>query len=272
MKLAVFSSHLRALGMAFPDALTWAAERGIEAVEAASGEFSGGLTPAEYKNMLSSAGMRMISVHHSCRLSAADKNVYEEEIAGIVKAAENAKEAGASFLMLIPAALCDISCMQEKAAARERIINGLTAVASVTGSLGLTLTVENFSKVLFPFSTAEELCDMTSCVPSLRVTLDSGNFRCIGEDVISSYEAVKHKLAYCHIKDWAITEGEGFAASDGVTLRGCMLGRGVVPAGELLFRLRSDGFRGWLVIEQENPGGSMAGHIVEAVRILGAYK
>jgi sugar phosphate isomerase/epimerase len=275
MKLAIFASHLHALssaGMDFSAALTWGRERGIEAVEADTGEFRS-MPPAEYRNILSAAGMRMISAHHLCRLSAADESVYEEEIAGCIKAAEQSKIAGSDFLMLVPASLCDIEDAAAKVLARERIINGMKRVSEAVTAIGITLTIENFSKILFPFSTAAELCDMADAVPALRLTLDSGNFRCIAGDVLGAYEMIKNRLAFCHIKDWSIIADNGLVATDGVHLRGCLLGHGVVPIGELMFRLKTDGYGGWLVIEQESAGGAvMAEHIETAVRVLSAYK
>lgn len=275
MKLAIFASHLRALsavGMDFPAALAWGREHGIEAVEADTGEFNN-TPPEEYKNLLTAAGMRMISAHHLCRLSAADEGIYEKEIAGCIRAAEQSKIAGTDFLMLVPAALCDIPDAAAKILARERIINGMKRVAEAVAAIGLTLTIENFSKILFPFSTAAELCDMADAVPALRLTLDSGNFRCVAADVLGAYEAIKNRLAFCHIKDWSIITDDGLTATDGVHLRGCLLGHGVVPIGELMFRLKADGYDGWLVIEQESAGGAvMAEHIETAVRLLSAYK
>lgn len=275
MKLAIFASHLSALsecGMDFPEALAWARQLGIEAVEADSGEFIT-MPPDEYRSALSSAGMRMISVHHLCRFSAQDRDVYENEIYKSILAAEQSKKAGAEFFMLVPAAVQDIPDADAKPAARESIISGLKRIADVAAPMCLTLTIENFSKVLFPFSTSAELNDMADNVPSLRLTLDSGNFRCIAADVMSAYEEIKNRLAFCHIKDWSVLSEGGLLASDDVHLCGCLLGRGVVPVGELMFRLKQDGFKGWLVIEQESAGGDiMKNHIETAVRLLSAYK
>jgi sugar phosphate isomerase/epimerase len=275
MRLAIFASHLHALsecGMDFPAALTWARQLGIEAVEADSGEFTG-MPPEAYRSILSTAGMRMISVHHLCRFSALDRDVYENEIVNCMIAAEQSKKAGAEFFMLVPAAVQDIPDAEAKKIARESIINGLKRITDVATPMGLTVTIENFSKVLFPFSTSAELNDMADNVPALRLTLDSGNFRCIAADVMSAYEDIKNRLAFCHIKDWSVLSEGGLLASDEVHLCGCLLGRGVVPTGELMFRLKQDGFNGWLVIEQESAGGDiMKNHIETAVRLLSAYK
>ncbi len=273
MKLAIFASHLRSLaeaGMNFPAALAWARGLGIEAAEADSGEFAA-LPPEEYKKVLSEAGMRMISVHHLCRFSAADPDLFEREVVRSIEAAEQAKKAGAEFFMLVPASPQDTENEEEKARARLSIIAGLKRMTEAV--TGLIFTIENFSRKLFPFSTAAELCDMADHVPGLKLTLDSGNFRCIAAGVTEGYEAVKNRLAFCHIKDWAVDADSGFPASDGVFLRGCLLGRGVVPVGELMFRLKTDRFGGWLVIEQESAGGSvMKEHIEAAVKLLAAYK
>lgn len=270
MKLAVFASHLRApdiAGADYPAALAWARQLGIEAVEADSGEFKD-ISPDEYKKMLADAGMRMIAVHHICRLSAPEKELYEQEIQRCIMAAEQVKSSGSEFFMLVPAAVQDIPDIEAKIAAQERIIKGLQRVAEAAVPMGLTLTVENFSKVLFPFSTAAELVSIAERVPSLKLTLDSGNFRCIAADVISAYELIKNRIAFCHVKDWSVA-CEGLRASDGVYLRGCRLGSGLIPTGELMFRLKHDRFGGWLVIEQESaPGESMSGLIENAVRVL----
>ncbi|MDD4773763.1 MAG: sugar phosphate isomerase/epimerase [Eubacteriales bacterium] len=278
MKLAVFATHLRAMsaaGMDFPAALKWARSIGIEAVEADTGEFK--IMPADaYREILGAAGMRMISAHHLCRLSAADEDVYEEEIKNSIAAAEQAAAAGAKYFMLVPAAVQDIPDAAAKTRARESIIRGANRIAAAAGPMGLTLTMENFSKVLFPFSTAAELNDMADNIPSLELTLDSGNFRCIAADVMSAYEEIKHRIAFCHIKDWAVIAEGGLKATDGLSLRGCPAGRGVIPIGELMFRLkhlRHRGFSGWLVIEQESVGGEvMAEHLETAVRLLNAYR
>lgn len=254
MRLAVFASHVRAFGEPFGDALKRARAMGIEGIEADSSEFAV-IPPREYKTVLEDAGMRMIAVHHICRLAAADDEVFNEAVEGCRRAATEISASGAEYMMLVPSTGQDVADMDDKPRARARIIEGMKKASDFAAENGLKLCIENFSIERFPFSTPDELCDMAENVPGLYLTLDAGNIRCLGRNCIELYEKIADRLLFCHLKDWSLTDEGGLLATDGKRLRGTRLGSGVVPIGELVFRLKTGGFNGWLVIEQENSPG-----------------
>lgn len=259
MILSVFASHLAAVGGGygstpeFERGLEFGRSLGITAVEADSGEFAA-LEPSAYKALLAAHGMKMSSVHHITRLSACDEEIYNAALEGCYKACDDAARSGAEFFMLVPADLSDFVADGDKAAARQRIITAMNKIADYINATGMTMTIENFSKTQFPFSRADEMRDMAENIPALMLTIDSGNFSCVGESCIDGYDKIKDRLVYLHVKDWRLVEEGGLLASDGKRLEGCELGRGIVPVGELFARLKYDRFNGVIVIEQESTG------------------
>ena len=262
MKYGIFSSCPHALArekeITYGEALSLVKEVGIGALEADSGEFES-IPTAEYKALLAEKGMRMFAVHHSCHMAAQDDEIYKDALESCITAAENAAAAGAEYFMIVPAQRSDISDDEtDKQRALARIIEGLNALSPEFIRIGIIPAIENFSTKLFPFSTSEEIINIADNVPGLALTYDIGNFRCIGADCIEPLDSVGKRAAFYHVKDWSIVEENGFAAADGTFLRGATLGSGCVPVSELFYRLKTSGYNGWIIFEQEAPLHAMS--------------
>lgn len=74
---------------------------------------------------------------------------------------------------------------------QELLIEGFAEVAEYAKGSGVSVVIENQSSLLRADSKAEDIQYILQAVPELGFVLDSGNFFCIGEDVLKAYESFK---------------------------------------------------------------------------------
>ncbi|MGN0314928.1 MAG: sugar phosphate isomerase/epimerase family protein [Fusicatenibacter sp.] len=113
--------------------------------------------------------------------------------------------------------------------------------------LGVTVTLEDFDGNVQPFHCKNQLLWFMKHVPSLRYTLDMGNFAFCDEDVMLAYETLSDFIVHVHCKDRAPD-----ASCTGRFGRGmgpCAAGEGYIPIRRLIDLLRTRGYDGYLAIE-----------------------
>jgi len=251
------------------DALNRIRALGITALEVNAGDFAK-ISPDELRKTAETAGMTVLSSHCIAPICSPDAAVSAKAGETVLTAMENAARAGAKFFMLVPSTPDCIADPEDKLRARQAIADSANALLPRAAELGLTVTMENFSRPLYPFSTPEELLWMTENVPGLAITFDSGNFRFLGADMPAAYETLKSRIRLCHIKDWRVDEASGIPTHDGKLLSAALIGRGLVPLSDLLFRMKTDRLSCPLIIEPDGqlPGISMEERLKDAVHFI----
>ena len=253
MKPAIFFSAIltvaRQNGWTYAQAVDYIADLGIGAVQFASSvldspEFD------EYKRELDRRGIRCCCVHFGPRLGAADDAIFAQAVVASMKLVDKAAAIGAEHVMLLPVQLEDvIDDPVDRQRALERSAEGLRFVAAYARTKHTKIVIENISRIIRPFCTADDLKYLAENVPYLTLNFDTGNFYCADQDGIEAYEILKKHFSLVHTKDWAIASEGGFVKTDGTHLVDCIHGTGVVPIEDMMKLLKRDNFSGWAVIE-----------------------
>lgn len=116
------------------------------------------------------------------------------------------------------------------------------------------ITLEDFDGNTSPCARMLPLKWLLEQVSGLGFTLDMGNFAYSDEDVAQGYELLKEYIVHVHCKDRGQEEKYQAAEREGRRLhcRGlaCVpAGGGYLPIGELVTRLKAQGYDGYLAIE-----------------------
>lgn len=135
-------------------------------------------------------------------------------------------------------------------------VKGLLAVVPHAEQHGVTLAVENHGGVP---GTAEQVIRLLTAVasPTVRATLDLGNFLSCGESPNEAVPRLVPYAAHVHAKDFRILpldsqEGHAVEGTD-YRVAACAVGRGGLDYDFLLQALHDGGYEGTVSIEAEGP-------------------
>ena len=133
----------------------------------------------------------------------------------------------------------------DDATARDRWVEGISAVAGAAESAGVRLCLENVGKSFG--NTPEQICGIVDAVgsPAVQVYYDPGNALHSGLDPVKGIELLGARIAQVHVKE----------------VGGALLGDGHAPWSEILATLGQIGYDGWLTLEtdptDDPPGAAM---------------
>ena len=113
----------------------------------------------------------------------------------------------------------------------------------------MSVTIENQSLPSRPDSRISDIRYILDNLPELRLVLASGNFFCVGEDVIEAYTALSDRMIHAHVKDWRFSPTGAMSRENIPRFEGCAIGDGILPLAELFDKLRADKYDGNLVLE-----------------------
>ena len=243
---ATFYDHIldisRQEGCSVPEAMAEARKLGISALEISCGNLSG--RAEEAARELAAAGMAVTAVPAYFHFDS-DGEV-RAQAADIFA---DAKTVGARTLLVIPGFVPPGADREECA---RRMTERTAELAELADKAGFSLVMEDFDNENAPFSTSAQLLRFMDAVPGLRACFDTGNFRFAGEDALEAYENLRGRIGHVHLKDRSSNTDFGRddrPSPDGSPLHPCPVGAGEIPIGELLSRLREDGYRGPYTIE-----------------------
>ncbi len=106
--------------------------------------------------------------------------------------------------------------------------------------LGVDVTLEDFDNNFSPCSRMNELLWFMRNVSGLKCTFDMGNFAFCYENVMDAYEILKKYIVHVHCKD---------RGSEGNGLKSVPTGSGYIPVAQLVRKLKSEMYHGYLSIE-----------------------
>lgn len=243
---ATFYDHIldisRQEGCSVPEALTEAKKLGISALEVSCGNLQG--RAEETAGELAAAGMAVTTVPSYFHFdSDGDVSAQAADIFA------DAKTVGARTLLVIPGFIPPGADREE---CTQRIIERTGELAELADKAGFSLVMEDFDNENAPFSTSAQLLRFMDAVPGLRACFDTGNFRFAGEDAMKAYDNLRGRIGHVHLKDRSSNTDFGRdtrVALDGSPLHPSPVGAGEIPIGELLSRLREDGYSGPYTIE-----------------------
>lgn len=252
MELSVFLHHVRQAarerGEALPETLRWIRGLGIARVEVDADDAP---DPESLRRMLDESGLGVSNV---CGLFHWQNGPDERKEDRLLR---TASILGSPFVMPIPGFYSQPHTpgSPREAADNERFIDGMRRVAAEAEKRGLTVVMEDYDNALSPIATIAGMRRFLDAVPSLAVTLDTGNFLFSGEDVLSAQQAFSGRILHAHLKDRLLTKPAGIPdenvllAVTGDLLWPCAVGDGDLPIRQVIRNLKAAGYGGCLTIE-----------------------
>ncbi len=113
---------------------------------------------------------------------------------------DEAVRLGAPLMMVPPFPLKDQKSLEE---ARKKWIGYFQAALPVAQDAGIILTAESTGYDISPITTTEEMLELLTAVPGLKLTFDNGNIA-TGDDQVKAFNVLKGYIAHFHMKDWRI--------------------------------------------------------------------
>ena len=130
-----------------------------------------------------------------------------------------------------------------------RVRDALRELVDYGQKKGVRITLEDFDGYTSPCARMLPLKWLMEQVPGLGFTLDMGNFAYSDEDVTKAYELLKDYIVHVHCKDRGTEETCRPDSRHCQGLACVPTGGGYLPVGELVMRLKAQGYDGYLAIE-----------------------
>ncbi len=246
-------------------ALDYAKAAGFETVEIFDSELNG-TTLHDYHELVKAHGLDISTVIRMSCFPIADEAIYQKEMTKIKALIDDADREGIPMLMVVPMADY-VKTEEDRIFMRDMIVKGMNEIMEYGKDSGVAIMTENFSRKDYPFGTIEEMRYILDHVPGMKYNFDTGNFYFRYCDVLEAYEVLKDRIINVHIKDWKNDENGEFNVEDLPRFTGAAIGDGVLPMGELIDRLKADGYEGQLVVEI-NPVAETTQMIDESVAFI----
>lgn len=255
MKLSIFASQLYLDEIADDKgaALEYAKKRGITSVEVFADELSRELTLHDYNKMVKDHGLLISTVIKVSHFPSCSEEEYQKEMADIKALVDEVEAEDIGMMMVVPNS-CDVNNNSEKDQMREKIIRGMREIVEYANDKRVIITAENYGDEKYPVCTIDDVHYILEQVPGLRFCFDIGNFYCGNCDDLEAYETFRGNIVNVHMKDWEYAENGRYVLGD-KRYTGSSIGSGFQHCGEIIQKLKADGYDGNLVIEL-NPLGS----------------
>lgn len=248
MYICVFYEHLKQMAdeknIPIEESLKTAKAMGIEAVDVNDDEMKG--NAADFRNFVESCGLRVASVYSFTGV------LDDESFKKAKKFVLAASEAGAKNAMILP----------EDAPSVDKRLNylydetpKLEKLGKFARDLGLTLSLENFSKLDRPYTLISDFEYLFAHTENVYFTLDTGNFYFNGENASDAFDRFKNRISHVHLKTWDKPSRKNGVKPDMKTADGYpiyvypILGCGIVNLDYILSSLKKMNYEGALSIE-----------------------
>lgn len=172
-----------------------------------------------------------------------------------------AKLLGCTRIMVVPGFYSDLSNAAQCAEEKKRMIAGTRKLVELAQAQELTVTIECFDDARSPLSTIKGMAEFLEAVPGLQVTLETGNFRFSGDDILKAQQLFRDRVCHVHLKDRylpaqveggapaAMLVGEPVTGVTGEVMYPCAVGHGHIPMTQVLDELARWGYEGVMAIE-----------------------
>lgn len=165
---------------------------------------------------------------------------------------EAARYLGAKRLLVIPGFFREGDSAESREKQFRGMIDGVNRLADLAARYDVSLMMEDYDSALAPFSTIEGVRRFLDSCPGLSWCFDTGNFRFSGESELDGYEILKDRIVHVHLKDRSYLpteENPPMPTVDGQRLYPSPVGMGDVRLGEVMSRLKADGYQGDFSVE-----------------------
>lgn len=114
---------------------------------------------------------------------------------------------------------------------------------------GIKIAIENQSSHTRPDSKIQDILEILDSVPGLGFIFDTGNFFCVGEDVLQAFDTFSKKTVHVHCKDWQLNPMGNFVRENIPRFDGVELGKGNIPLKKIISLFKKIGYKGNVVLE-----------------------
>lgn len=242
MKISVFFHHLemaaKEKNCSIPEIFAWAKALGIDYVEF---DRDGIGNAKKMKKMLDKAGLMASSVYGFFDW---DKGADKDKVERLFEAA---KILESKRMMVIPGFYHGADREKEQAG----FLREMTAFCERADREGYTVTIEDFDSETSPIATIAGQKYFADRIPTLGITLDTGNYIYSCDDVLEATKVFAGKIAHVHCKDRRLEPGTGevLKALDGTDLYPSAVGSGCIPMETVVETMKAAGFDGCFVME-----------------------
>ena len=229
-KISIFYDHIRTVarqeGISFREAATKVREIGYEGVDI---KVLQAIEDLEEMRILDSLGFKRACAIADIDYCSGDQPETEERVMRAI-------EYYFDQLLLVPGLMPEGSSAEDMEAVRARI----AAFVLKAREEGLSVLVEDFDNPRSPCYNTEMLDSLFALSPKLGLVFDTGNFIFAGEDALESLAHLSEHIGHVHLKDRV-------SPTD---MRCVPAGTGCVPIRQIVHTLLSEGYNGWLTVEQ----------------------
>jgi sugar phosphate isomerase/epimerase len=232
-KISIFCDHIRTIaqqeGISFREAATKVKEIGYEGVDM---NVLQALENSEEARILDSLGFRFACAIADIDYGAGEQPKKEERVMIALQYRRNYFDQ----LLLVPGLMPEGSSAEDMEAVRARI----AAFVLKAREEGFPVLVEDYDNPRSPCYNTELLDSLFALSPKLGLVFDTGNFIFAGEDALESLAHLSEYIGHVHMKDRV-------SPTD---MRCVPAGTGCVPIRQIVQTLVSEGYSGWLTVEQ----------------------
>lgn len=237
----------------------WTCERLAQAVKdlGADGvDFHAGLlgstaaAAAKIKAALRKTGLTLSGLSVSNDFNVESDADFKKQVDTVIAWLRVAAEVRAPVSRIFGAGIKDRNDRAAFRACRERVLKGLRIVVKEAEKLGVVFALENHGG--FP-CTGEEQVEVIRTInsPSLRATIDVGNYMNGGQEGHVGSAIAAPYAAYVHFKDFV--KAPDSRSPWGWGIHACTVGKGAVNHRECLQALKNAGYDGFVALEYEGP-------------------
>lgn len=201
-----------------------------------------------YCDYLKAAGIFPETLVSTLNIAHANSNIRLKNLAIIKGYIDSMQQLGIPEIMLAPAVSSARNSL-EWDTMQTLLINSLKEIVSYAKTFNITVSIENQSSFQRPDSRITDIRFILDSIPDLKFVLDSGNFYCIGEDVIRAYNLLQDRTIQVHAKDWKIDPFGSIVKENLPRLNGTILGQGILPLADLIKKLKGKKYSGNFVLE-----------------------
>jgi inosose dehydratase len=189
-------------------------------------------------------GFKIVSVY---RFFDFGNIIDENEIIATVDLVE---KVGCPKIMVIPGFYTDENRKKEQF---QNMVKGITFLCEEAAKKGITVSVEDYDRIDSPCCLPDGLGAFLDAIPTLRFTVDTGNFYYSRSDLSAAYHRFKEKTVHAHLKDRSnvlITQGDEPAPSlDGTPMYPAPVGGGILPIKNIVQDLLKEDYDGYFTVE-----------------------
>ena len=143
---------------------------------------------------------------------------------------------GYDRLLLVTGLMPEGSTQEDRDAARQRI----AAFAKRVTDKGFCIMVEDYDNPRSLCYNMAGLDSLFTLAPNLGHVFDTGNYLFAGDDALVAYDQFRDRIAHVHLKDRVAPDDMHCVPA----------GSGCIPVAEIVDKLVSSGYSGWLTVEQ----------------------